>query len=680
HATPEPLTYQWRKNGTNIAQATASSFTLNNILASDAGIYSVMVGNNFGTTLSSNAVLRIGLSESFTNNAGIVIPINQMTAAPYPSTIQVSGITQTLVKVSVTLSSLTHSFPSDLDVLLVNPSGNAVYLLSEVGGSYSVTNVTLTFDDEADAGFDYYFPITPGTYRPTALDPAASSPSPAPMPPYATNLLALVPGDPNGPWSLYVSDGFPGSDSGGIAGWSLQFVIASNLPPEIIQSPTSRNVPAGQSVTFNVSVFGSAPLSYQWRKGGSNIAGATQSSYTIPSVTLADAGSYSVLISNPFGSALSEQAILGVISTVPLAEALDGPGLTWITGGHASWYGQTIVSFDSVDAAVSGEIGDSQHSWVETTVTGPGTLQFAWRVSSEQWFDWLEFHMNGTMVERISGERPWQQRTFYLESGTQQLRWSYTKDDSVSHSQDRGWLDTVTFVPGGVAPAFTEHPMSTHITEGAALFMSAEVQGTAPISFQWYKNGVMIPGATSSILYLPNIERADAGPYSIVASNPYGSNESTAYLAVSVSVFEDNFESGINLSIWQQFGGEVLATNYGGSMFGTNSLWFNGNGSRFAATGPLDVSGGGRVEFKLRLASGSAHPWELVDLPEKGVVLEYSLDGQTWVNLTTYNSSWYYYWSSLQVDIPAAACSPGTRFRWRQLAHSGSGQDHWALD
>ena len=57
----------------------------------------------------------------------------------------------------------------------------------------------------------------------------------------------------------------------------------------------------------------------------------------------------------------------------PLGDALDAPSLAWTTGGDANWLSQTSVTHDGVDAGQNGDISDSQESWVQTTVTGPGT-------------------------------------------------------------------------------------------------------------------------------------------------------------------------------------------------------------------------------------------------------------------------------------------------------------------
>ncbi len=137
---------------------------------------------------------------------------------------------------------------------------------------------------------------------------------------------------------------------------------------------------------------------------------------------------------------------------IPLAQALDAPGLNWNTGGTASWFGETAVTHDGVDAAQSGPISGSQESWVETTMnTGSGTLSFWWKVSSEASYDFFEFYLDGTLQSgRISGEVNWTQQTYNLGSGSHTLRWRYAEDGSVSMGQDRAWLDQVTFVPSGV--------------------------------------------------------------------------------------------------------------------------------------------------------------------------------------------------------------------------------------
>lgn len=133
---------------------------------------------------------------------------------------------------------------------------------------------------------------------------------------------------------------------------------------------------------------------------------------------------------------------------VSLADALDAPALPWSTGGAADWLGQTPVTHDGHDAAASGPVSHSQDSWVQTSVTGPGTLNFWWKVSSEGNYDFLRVLVDGTDAGAISGEVNWQARTLALGPGAHTVRWRYAKDYSVHTGQDRGWLDQVTFTPG----------------------------------------------------------------------------------------------------------------------------------------------------------------------------------------------------------------------------------------
>jgi hypothetical protein len=159
-----------------------------------------------------------------------------------------------------------------------------------------------------------------------------------------------------------------------------------------------------------------------------------------------------VVVTNVSGSVTSAVATLTVVPVLTLGEALDAPQLTWSSGGNAPWTAQTAVTHDGVDAAQSGTISDSQETWVETRVVGPGPLSFWWKVSSESGYDYLEFYTNSVRVTRISGEVDWQQQSYTLGTGTHVLRWRYMKDSSSSSGQDRGWVDQVSFASVNVRP------------------------------------------------------------------------------------------------------------------------------------------------------------------------------------------------------------------------------------
>jgi hypothetical protein len=142
--------------------------------------------------------------------------------------INIGGLGSPVQSVSVQLIDLNHTFPDDIDVLLVGPTGANLILMSDVGGSTDAVNVSLTLQDGSpalpDAG-----PLVSGTFAPTNVGagdtfgppaPAAAPNSPAPA---GTSTLATVfdGTNGNGVWRLFIVDD-AGGDTGTLAGgWCL---------------------------------------------------------------------------------------------------------------------------------------------------------------------------------------------------------------------------------------------------------------------------------------------------------------------------------------------------------------------------------------------------------------------------------------------------------------------------
>jgi hypothetical protein len=247
------------------------------------------------------------------------------------------------------------------------------------------------------------------------------------------------------------------SDSvGADAGWIDQVIwIADDAPPQIITQPAGKIVETGQPATFSVQAVGAGTLTYQWRKNGSTIGGATDANYSIATAALSDIGTYSVVVSNANGTITSSNALLTVLPPIALGEAVDAPSLTWQTGlagDSAPWKGQAALANDGIDAARSGSITNGRHTSIQTTVPGAGIVSFWWKVSSETNYDSLYFYIGGNERARVSGEVGWQEKTISVPEGSQTLRWVYEKDLSLSAGQDGAWLDQVTFTPASQAP------------------------------------------------------------------------------------------------------------------------------------------------------------------------------------------------------------------------------------
>ena len=152
-----------------------------------------------------------------------------------------------------------------------------------------------------------------------------------------------------------------------------------------------------------------------------------------------------------------------------LGDAVDNSALEWNTGGNTNWTPQTLIAYYGEDAAQSGVIDDNQASWVETTVAGPGTLNFYWKVSSEA-FDALVFYIDGVEGGAISGNVNWTQKTFLISPGTHILRWAYSKNGSTSEGDDAGWLDKVEFTESESLGEAVDNTSLTWSTGGDALW------------------------------------------------------------------------------------------------------------------------------------------------------------------------------------------------------------------
>ncbi|MGZ3899911.1 MAG: PQQ-dependent sugar dehydrogenase [Bacteroidia bacterium] len=119
-----------------------------------------------------------------------------------------------------------------------------------------------------------------------------------------------------------------------------KIIYSNNSAPIITGQPVSQSISAGQAVTFQISASGSLPLNYQWQKNGVNISGATNSSLTISNVQSSDAGVYRAVVTNGFGSAVSNGATLTVtaFNASPTATIFTPPAGTLYRGGDIISY------------------------------------------------------------------------------------------------------------------------------------------------------------------------------------------------------------------------------------------------------------------------------------------------------------------------------------------------------
>lgn len=149
-------------------------------------------------------------------------------ASAYESQITVEGLRGDIQNVTVTLKGVSHTFPDDIEVLLVAPGGQKIKLMSDVGGSTDLNGATLSFSANAGGRLADNLAITSGTYLPSDITEGDALPVPAPAPPYSVDMTTLqgAGAAQNGTWSLYVYD--DSSKDGGMisGGWSLDITSA----------------------------------------------------------------------------------------------------------------------------------------------------------------------------------------------------------------------------------------------------------------------------------------------------------------------------------------------------------------------------------------------------------------------------------------------------------------------
>ena len=250
--------FSFKANATN-GQTINATFVLEDVVGGNrrqlgTGVFSFPIGSQ---------------SYSFTNSQFITIndSANPPTkATPYPSQINVSGVVGSVAKVTATLVGVSHTYPDDIDALLVGPNNQTgpapnTLLMAAVGGPFSISNVRLTFDDSYPA-LPNESPITTGTNRPT-LGTAASEPyfypsfpTNAPLGPFPVTMGVFNGINPNGLWSLYIVDSTY-HDGGSVNnGWILNVTTGAKLDQsaDLAISMTGSPVPATVSNVVNYHI------------------------------------------------------------------------------------------------------------------------------------------------------------------------------------------------------------------------------------------------------------------------------------------------------------------------------------------------------------------------------------------------------------------------------------------
>ena len=589
----ETLSYQWKKNGTNIDGATSSSYTTPPTSSADNGaVFSVTVSNSAGNA-TSNATLTVtdaavapaiatqpadqtattGQTATFSVTAtGTSISyqwkkngtdIAGATSSSYPT--PATNRNDSGASYSVTVSNSAGAVTSSGAILAVSDIPVAPAIATQPMLQTVTQGQTATFAVTATGTSLSYQWLKDGT----AIPGATSST-------YTTD--TTVSRDNNAVFSVVISN------SVGTATSSTATLTVSDIAvaPLITTQPAAQSVTAGQSASFSVAATGTAPLTYQWKKNGSNISGAISSAYTLPATAIGDNNAvFAVEVSNSAGTVISITAALTVtpapvapaITSQPAALSLtagqtatfsviatgtaplryqwmkNGVDVTTGVGGTTSTYTTpATVDMDNnaeYSVVVSNSAGTDTSSTARLTVAA---AVVAPTITSQPAAEMVDAGQSATFAVTATGTSPnyqWKKNGTDIPGATGS---SYTTPATVSAdnaavftvvvSNSAGGVNssgaTLTVTSAAVVPAISTQPAAQTATEGQTATFSVTATGTSP-NYQWRKNGSNIPGATSSTYTtLATVLGDNAAVFTVVVSNSAGGvTSSSATLTVN---------------------------------------------------------------------------------------------------------------------------------------------------
>ena len=318
------------------------------------------------------------------------------------------------------------------------------------------------------------------------------------------------------------------------------------VAPSIITQPASLTVPAGSNATFTVVATGTAPLSYQWRKGGVVLPGSTNPTLAFPNTTTNDAGTYDVVITNSFGAVTSQVATLTV--RVPTSQMLLNVNFAAYTQEKVGFAGTGQTSGDFWNNYTA---PFQPFAWLSNLTTADGaptTVGLTVQNGAGHWaFTHPDLMYNTFCYSQDNGDitlsvtnLPGGQYDFYLygHSGAANgntvfqllvdgADYGNRPTGANSDSLSTNWVEGAQYVvyrnvavtnggapvtikahPGlsgyallngmqiasspGMAPFIAAQPTNQTVFAGASATFSVVAGGTAPLSYQWRRNGAGI--------------------------------------------------------------------------------------------------------------------------------------------------------------------------------------------
>jgi hypothetical protein len=287
-------------------------------------------------------------------------------------------------------------------------------------------------------------------------------------------------------------------------------------------APVPMTVAGGASVTLNAQVEGTEPMVFQWRHNGLALPGAVNRSLTIPAFALADAGSYTWVAANPFGSVESAAELVSLEGLPPLP----------LVDPFAERNVSNAPRFQGIiqNVAATRETGETAHAGR----IGEGTLWLAWRAPSSgvatfrtvgSSFDTLLAVYTGTEVTGLTEVASDDDQGAFL---TSELRFHAAAGQEYQVAVDGFAIRGATIVlewnleeSSSPLPSIVRQP--SDVLEHAGRPVKFQVAAGPPeATYQWHLNGKPLPGETRDVLTLPGVGQNQVGSYRVRVTAPGG--------------------------------------------------------------------------------------------------------------------------------------------------------------
>src|SRR3984957_17760705 len=492
--TGGPFTYQWFVNGVAIPGASSNTYTNPSPTTGQSGaIYTVVVTSSAGSVTSSPATLTVDSS----------VPLAKSLVAsnanpPYDGTVMLvptfSGGTATIGSSGVGSSDITANAVSGTSYPTPALTAGKTYTLTVKDSKGNIVSTTCLVIPQAVA----LTPITPGnqteapghvTFSSTATGGLTNGVT------WKASAGTFV----GNVWTSPTTAGTYTITATSVDNSSVLVTTTTTISGPVINTqPVAQHDCSGGVLTLSVAANYAA--TYQWNLGGTPISGATSATYSVTNASSANAGNYTVTVTNGAGSVTSSIAAVAVGSTIttnPVSLSL-----------HATQVGTF-------------------------SVTAQGLSPFT--------YQWYQIPSGGTTGTAISGATSPVYTTPAVDASYNGAKYYSVVTDSCTTPLNSSNAN-LAVVAGNASPTIITQPVGQTVSTGGTTSFTVVAAGSGPLAYQWY---VIPAGSTTPTL----VSGATSAPYKVPATSTTNANNGDQYYVIVSNAYGQVLSKQVTLAV-----------------------------------------------------------------------------------------------------------------------------------